>query len=41
MEKTMSMTTLTFQLGSHTLCKLLEVDHDGPNKDFFDNGQKT
>ena len=32
---------LTFQLGSQTLCKLLEADHDDPSKDFFDDGQKT
>ena len=29
------------QLGSQTLCKLLDADHDDPSNDIFDNGQNT
>ena len=32
---------LTLQLGSQTLCKLLDADHDGTRKYFVDDGQKT
>ena len=32
---------LTSQLGSNTLCKLLEADHDDQSNDFFDDSQKT
>ena len=29
------------ELGSQTLCKLLDADHDDTRKYFFDGGQKT
>ena len=32
---------LTLQLGNQMLCKLLDVDHDDPSKDFFDDVQNT
>ena len=32
---------LTLQLGSQTLCKILDPDTDDPSKYFFDDGQKT
>ena len=32
---------LILQLGSQTLCRLLDADRDDPCKDFFDDGQKT
>ena len=32
---------LILQLGSQTLCRLLDADHDDPCKDFCDDGQKT
>ena len=32
---------LTLQLGSQTICRLLDADHDDTSKDFFDDGQKT
>ena len=32
---------LNLQLGSQTLCKLLDADHDDTKKYFFDDGQKT
>ena len=32
---------LSLQLGSQTLCKLLDADHDDTRKYFFDDGQKT
>ena len=31
---------LTLQLGTQTLCKLLDADHDDMRKYFFDDGQK-
>ena len=34
------MSLLTHQLGSQTLCKLLDADHDDTMKYFFDDGQR-
>ena len=32
---------LTFQLGSQTLCKRVDADHDDTSKHFFDDGQMS
>ena len=32
---------LSLQLGSQTLCKLLDADHEDTSKYFYDDGQKT